>query len=634
MNTTLPESPTAPTPRARSSGFHFGDWLFRSLCQTAGLSIILVSALLVVVLVWQSLPALEHARELGIFTTTAWVPDPPEGKPQQFGIWAFVFGTVVTSILAMIVAVPLGVGSAAFLAEIAPGWLRRLGSFLVELLAAIPSVVYGFWGLMFVGPFMQKVFNALGATDVSGTGILSASLILAIMVVPYITAIAFDTCRAVPRSQREGALALGASRWQMIWSAVLPYARPGIIAACFLALGRALGETMAVTMLIGNSRVIDWSIFAKGDSIASIIANQLNEANNSTHRSALVFLGLVLMLITAILNITGRLMIRRLGKARGRAKLAPADAAPADEAQVRTAAPAAPLKVAPGRRAERINAVMTGVLGLCLAGSVGPLFLILGYVAYRGVTAINVEFFTEMPPGRMADFSGGLRHAIYGSATMVGIATLFAVPIGIFAAIYLAEYRTHRLTGPVRFIAEILGGVPSIIIGIFGYAMLVRPPWSNDPYGFSAWAGAFSLAVMMLPIVIRASEEAIKLVPQALRHASYALGAAYWQTVVRVTVPAALPAIITGVFLAVGRIAGETAPLLLTAGGSELVARSPSDPTAFLPYYIYTYGSSGYEAAESKAWAAAFVLLSVIMVLNVGIRYISGQRVVAAARGD
>lgn len=632
MNTTLPEPPATPTPHTRSGGFHFGDWLFRTVCQAAGLSVIAVSGLLVVVLIWQSLPALKLAGELGVFTTTDWVPDPPEGKPQQFGIWAFVFGTVVTSLLAMIVAVPLGVGSAAFLAEIAPGWLRRLGSFLIELLAAIPSVVYGFWGLMFVGPFMQKVFNSLGATDVSGTGILSASLILAIMIVPYITAIAFDTCRSVPRSQREGALALGASRWQMIWSAVLPYARPGIFAACFLALGRALGETMAVTMLIGNSRVINWSIFAKGDSIASIIANQLNEANNATHRSALVFLGLVLLLITAILNIAGRVMIRRIGKTRARPKPA-ADAAPATGAPPRVP-PAVTLNFSPGRRSERVNAVMTWVLGLCLAATVGPLFLILGYVTYRGVTAINVEFFTQMPPGRMADFSGGLRHAIVGSATIVGIATLVAVPIGILTAIYLAEYRTQRLTGPVRFIAEILGGVPSIVIGIFGYAMLVRPPWAKDPYGFSAWSGAFALGVMMLPIVIRAAEEAIKLVPQALRHASFALGAAYWQTVVRVTVPAALPAIITGIFLAIGRIAGETAPLLLTAGGSELMARSPSDPTAFLPYYIYTYGSSGYDAAERKAWAAAFVLLAVIMLLNVGIRYISGQRVVAAARGD
>jgi phosphate transport system permease protein len=393
---------------------------------------------------------------------------------------------------------------------------------------------------------------------------------------------------------------------------------------------------MAVTMLIGNSRVIDLSFFAKGDSIASIIANQLTEANGPEHRSALVFLGLVLLVITAVLNIIGRLMIRRMGKTGRRAKAAakPAEAVAETTTSPAPAAPARTLRFSSGRRSLRVNAIMTWVLGLCLAASVGPLFLILGYVTYRGVTAINFAFFTQMPPGMLSDTSGGLKHAIIGSAMMVSLATVVAVPIGILAAIYLAEYRTQRLTALIRFVAEILGGVPSIIMGIFGYALLVAPPWSKEPWGYSAWAGAFALGVMMLPIVIRATEEAIKLVPQALRHASYALGAAYWQTVVRVTVPAALPAIITGVFLAVGRIAGETAPLLLTANGSKLMAESPTDPTAFIPYYIYDYGKSGYEAAEQKAWAAAFVLLAVIMTLNVGIRYISGQRVVAAARGD
>ena len=165
------------------------------------------------------------------------------------------------------------------------------------MLAAIPSVVYGFWGLFFIVPIVHWVFQITGAPNTSGIGILSAGLILAIMILPYITSIAFDVCRAVPRSQREGALALGSTRWQMIRTVVLPYARPGIIAACFLALGRALGETMAVTMLIGNSATLpaSWrdtlSIpFALGDSIASAIANQLNETTDDLHRSALVAL--------------------------------------------------------------------------------------------------------------------------------------------------------------------------------------------------------------------------------------------------------------------------------------------------------------------------------------------------------
>src|SRR5579859_5811277 len=189
-------TPDAIPPRAGTGRFHFGDWLFRTVCQAAGLSVIVVSGLLVVMLVWEAWPTIRLVNELRVFKTLSWVPEPPEGKPQEYGIWAFVYGTIVTSIIAMLIGVPLGVGTAAFLAEIAPPWLRRVGSFLVELLAAIPSVVYGFWGLKFLAPAVEKAFVGLGAKNFDGLGLFSTGLILAVMIVPYITAITFDTCRA------------------------------------------------------------------------------------------------------------------------------------------------------------------------------------------------------------------------------------------------------------------------------------------------------------------------------------------------------------------------------------------------------------------------------------------------------
>src|SRR5262245_23140174 len=226
---TLPPPP-ATTRRA------WGDLLFRLLCQAAAVLVIVLALALVATLCVEAWPFFA-ARGLEFLYRVPWNPGSTE---PVYGGLALIYGTLVTSAIAMLLAVPLGVGTAAFLAEIAPRGLRKAGSFLVELLAAIPSVVYGLWGLQFLAP------------KVGGPGILAAGVVLSMMVVPYITAISYDVCRAVPRSQREGALALGATRWQMIRSAVLPYARPGIIAACFLALGRALGETMAVTMLIGN----------------------------------------------------------------------------------------------------------------------------------------------------------------------------------------------------------------------------------------------------------------------------------------------------------------------------------------------------------------------------------------------
>src|SRR5262249_18340542 len=216
------------------------------------------------------------------------------GDPPIFGAMPFVFGTIVTSLIAMVLALPLGIGTAAYLSEIAGPRVRRIASFFIEMLAAIPSVVYGFWGLLVLAPVMQKFYPWMGGPNVGGQGMVPAGIILAIMIVPYIAAISYDVCQAVPRAQREGSLALGATRWQTIWRVVLPYARPGIVAGAFLALGRALGETMAVTMLIGNRDVIQALPFGLGDSIASRLANQYMEANSDLFRSVLVELGLLL----------------------------------------------------------------------------------------------------------------------------------------------------------------------------------------------------------------------------------------------------------------------------------------------------------------------------------------------------
>jgi phosphate transport system permease protein len=278
----------------------------------------------------------------------------------------------------------------------------------------------------------------------------------------------------------------------------------------------------------------------------------------------------------------------------------------------------------PGRFARLVNRLMTGVLGLATLLTVLPLVFILAYLVMRGVGAINLSFFTQLPadPGQPG---GGMANALYGSALLVGLASLFAIPVGLLAAIYLAENRKSRLSSALRFIGELLGGVPSIVIGLFVFALARH---------FSGWAGAFALGLMMIPIVMRASEESLKLVPESIRQASYALGASQWQTVMKVLVPAALPAIITGVFLAIARIAGETAPLLLTAGNNRFFPSSPSDFTPSIPYFIFNYAKSPYPEWHRQAWAAALVLLVLVMLLNFGIRFLTGKRVVLASRAD
>lgn len=286
----------------------------------AGVVLVIMAAMLAALTVgaW---PAI---RKFGpaFFATSTW--DPVAG---DFGALPFVYGTLVSSAVALALAVPLGLGVAIFLSELAPGWLRRPVGFLIELLAAIPSVVYGLWGIFVLVPWVRTTLSpSLKATlgflplfdgPPLGIGMLAAGLILAIMVVPFIIAASTEVMRAVPTSQREAALSLGATVWETTRTAVIPYARSGIVGAIFLALARALGETMAVTMVIGNVPQIRASLLAPGYTIAAVIANEFAEATDDLYVAALIYAGLVLFLVTLTVNILARLLVARVARGPG-----------------------------------------------------------------------------------------------------------------------------------------------------------------------------------------------------------------------------------------------------------------------------------------------------------------------------
>ena len=254
-------------------------------------------------------------------TSSEWDP-----VRSHFGAAPMIVGTVVSSLLALLLATPLALGVAVFLSEFAPGWLRQPVALFVDLLAAIPSVVYGLWGLAVLLPLMQTtimpfVQDRLGLGNTSlfegapyGYSMASAGLILAVMILPYISAVAREVLLAVPRSQREAALALGATKWEMIRDAVIPFARSGIVGGIILGLGRALGETMAVTMLIGNRHEISGSLFAPGYTLASVIANEFAEATGDLHVSALMGCGAVLFAITLVVNGIARWLVWRVAR--------------------------------------------------------------------------------------------------------------------------------------------------------------------------------------------------------------------------------------------------------------------------------------------------------------------------------
>ena len=315
-----PVSPAEGGIAADIGGAPTGDRIYRGAITFFALCVPILLLLIAFEIASAAWPAF-RAFGASFLSSSEW-----EVSSSTFGALPAIYGTIVSSIIALVVATPLALGVAIFLSEFAPSWLRQPVAFLVDLLAAIPSVVYGLWGIFVLVPFLREHLMPflrdtlhLGATPLFtgpayGPSMLAAGLILAIMVLPYISAVSREVLLAVPRSQREAALALGATRWETIRDAVLPYAKSGIIGGIILGLGRALGETMAVTMVIGNRHELAASLFAPGYTMASLIANEFSEATNDMHLSALMAVGAVLFLITLVVNGVARWLVWRMGR--------------------------------------------------------------------------------------------------------------------------------------------------------------------------------------------------------------------------------------------------------------------------------------------------------------------------------
>ena len=258
-----------------------------------------------------------------------------------------------------------------------------------------------------------------------------------------------------------------------------------------------------------------------------------------------------------------------------------------------------------------VSAFMLTMTGVCAVVAVSVLFLILGYLVVHGGNSVSWNFFTKLP-APVGETGGGMANAIVGSAKLLLLATLIGVPFGFFGAIYLAEFSGGTTAFIVRYAADLLNGVPSIVIGIFAYGVAVLP-FKH----FSTLAGGFALGLMMIPVTLRSTEEFLRSVPGALREGAMALGASKWKTIATVIVPAAYRGILTAILLAFARVAGETAPLLFTAFGSRFWSPGWNQPTSSLPVMIYNYAQSPYEDWHRQAWAAGLVLLGLILVINI-----------------
>ena len=319
-----PSALTARVETARKAGA--GDTRFRILTLLAALTVLAIFSGVILSLVIGAMPSFK-AFGFGFITTEAWSP-----TRERFGALAPIYGTLVTSLIAMLIAVPVGIGIAIFLTDLCPRLLRRPIGIAIELLAGIPSIIYGIWGLFVFAPWFQlhvqePIANAVGDSAFFGTlfggatfgiGTFTAGLILSIMILPFISAVTRDVLETVPSVLKEASYGLGATSWEVMWKVCLPFCQTGVVGGAMLALGRALGETMAVTFVIGNAHKISASLFAPGTSISATIANEFSEATSELYTSSLIELGLLLFIITFIVLACAQLMLRRMEKSKGK----------------------------------------------------------------------------------------------------------------------------------------------------------------------------------------------------------------------------------------------------------------------------------------------------------------------------
>jgi phosphate transport system permease protein len=639
-----------PDPRSRFAArlryLRGIGYAFFGSTAACALAVAVLFGLIAGFLAWQSWPSITRFG-LGFLTGPTW-----NGVTNVYGAGPAVFGTVVTSLLALLIAVPVGLGVAIFLSEMAPPWLRRPLVYVVDLSAAVPSVVYGFWAFFVLVPLMRSTIEP-GLASLTGgaypfssqsTGldIFTATIVLAIMIIPTIAALSREALRAVPRINRESAWSLGATRWESTRMAVLGPARSGIVAGIILGLGRAIGETIAVTMVIGNIFLLPGTLFSPGVTLSTWIVNNFSEVGPGLEMQALLELALVLLAITVAVNVIARLLLWRIAeRAQDGADGAPATgwlarlrrrahrALPASPSGTQSASLAVdpPWRArlaasAPARVLRRrvVYAAMLGVTVLCVVLAVAPLASVILTAAENGGRAVvQPSFYTSLTPlgcnprPGVTCSLGGIGPEIQGTLIMLGLGALIAVPFGLLAGIYLSEYGRGRVGRALSFFADVMTGIPTIIIGVFVFALV----FYFDPYtALSAFSAGVALGVIMIPIITRATEEALRAVPSGVREAALALGFPRHRVTARVVLGTARGALVTGVLLAASRAAGDTAAIFLTAGGSSYWFAGLGTQTAAITPFIFENFGSPFANLREDAWGAALVLLAIMLAIS------------------
>ena len=528
---------------------------------------------------------------------------------REVGFFKFIFGSewkvssgaygifpmIVTSLVLTLFAVALGgtlaIFTAIFIVYYCPKWLKKIYTQLINLLAGIPSLVYGYFGLTLLKPLMQDTFGVISAS-----GVLLSGLILSIMILPTVCSVAKNSLENVPMHYFEGALALGCTNNQAVWKTCLPAAKNGIISALILGIGRAIGETMAVQMLLGGSVNYPYLPFLPVRSMTSNIVQEFADAEG-IHQSALIATGFILLIFILIINVVLRFVKRN-------------DAIAGNKFFSRKFKEGNE-KVSGFAFKKRGSAQdVLWILSYAVAVFVAAvLILIVGFTLVRGVPHLSVNFLF----GKSSNANTTLAPAFVSTGLIILISLAIALPLGIGAAIYLNEYakRGSFFVKAVRLFNDTLSGVPSIVFGLFG--ALFFGGFMN--MGYSILCGSFTMVLMILPTIIRSTEQSLSEVPDSMREASYALGAGKLKTVFAVVLPQAIAGIITSVILSIGRIVGESAALIFTAGSFIRMPKGLTSPGSTFAVLMYKFMSEGLEV--DKCYATGAVLIFAVIILNI-----------------
>lgn len=623
---------------------------------------VLSVAAIIIYLLYAGIPAFRETGIGNFLFGTTWAPGYDGPASEKFGILPMIVGSTIATGGALLIGGSLGFAVAVFIVYFCPEKLKKPLVQAVSVLAGIPSVIYGYFGLKQIVPALASI-----SPTGNGTGILAVSLVLGIMILPTVASLAKDALLAVPEAYHEGALALGLTKEQSVFKVLIPSAKSGIMTALGLGIGRAVGETMAVIMVAGNTVQFPKGLFEGFMTLTGNIVMDMSYASG-VHRSALVATGFVLLVFILILNgilysVKGkgvkdadkksfRMSVPAAEKSttaglKGKTGYALAVCGAAFAKSFNACADAA-AKVKNGVRScfTKAGAAASGAVSkltssfsggfkdengayvyrtktayyrflkyLCVAGTlimIATIAYLIGFIVVKGIAAFTQIGFGDFLFGESGSGKNSLAPAFVSTGALIGIALAVALPIGICAAIYLVEYAKSgsKIVKAIRLFTDTLSGIPSIVFGLFGVIVF------NDAFGlgYSLLSGGLTLSVMILPTVVRSVEESLINVPMAYREASYALGAGKLHTIGKIVLPCALKGILTAVVLSIGRIVSESAALLLTAGSVKNMPKNLMSPGSSFAVMMYMFASEGLYMNE--AYATALTLIVIVVAIN------------------